>query len=304
MKLRDAYCRAVRRRQLRITLSALILVAWSISALGQTRQQKPVSQSELARQNMAHVAANTEQLALILHRDPGLMVEVKRWIAKDATDHGEIITEADLAEDVIFDRLELDVTFRSVVTDIVQKYGYLVPTVNPDSPLAKQQELLIQERVKWITEEEAADREKMKAEQEKLAERQNCDPLTANCGAQNAATPAIQPLPQPQQQPGIMNQYPQQIPGLEPPIEVPPTVPYAPQQPAAPGNGNELLRTSGPESGLGSGQEAQASGAGGFAYGEDYQEGQGGSYQRRSYSNGTQAGGGGGFDEVGGGWAE
>ena len=169
-----------------------VVALCSLSMFAQNRQQKPVSQSELARQNMAHVAANTEQLGLILHRDPGLMVEVKRWIAKDATDHGQIITETDLAEEAIFDRLENDVTFRAVVTEIVQKYGYLQPQVNPDSPLAKQQELLIQERVKWITEEEAADREKMKAAQEKLAEQQNCDPRTANCGAQNAATPPIQ----------------------------------------------------------------------------------------------------------------
>jgi polysaccharide biosynthesis/export protein len=270
-----------------------IVVLCSIAVFSQTRQQKPVSQSELAQQNMAHVAANSEQLALILHSDPGLMVEVKRWIAKDATDHGQIITEADLAENVIFDRLEMDVTFRSVVTDIVQKYGYLVPTVNPDSQLAKQQELLLQERVKWVTEEEAADREKMKAAQEKLAEQQNnCDSATANCAAQNAGAPSIQPLPQQEQQPGVMNQYPQQIPGLEPPIEEFPGVPYAPQQPTAPSNnGTDLLRTSGPESGLGLGQQAQAgSGAGGYsAYGDDDSDQGGGSYQRRSYGSQMQS---------------
>src|SRR6202044_1150466 len=33
-------------------------------------------------------------------------------------------------------------------------YGYLVPQVNPNSDLGKQQQLLIQERVKWITQEE------------------------------------------------------------------------------------------------------------------------------------------------------
>lgn len=244
-----------------------VVALCSVSLFAQNRQQKPVSQSELARQNMAHVAANTEQLGLILHRDPGLLVEVKRWIAKDATDHGQIITENDLAEEAIFDRLENDVTFRSVVTEIVQKYGYLLPTVNPDSPLAKQQDLLIQERVKWISEEEAADREKYKTEQEKLAEQQNCDPRIANCGAQNAATPPIQQVPpQQQQQPGYLNQYPQQIPGLEPPIEELPTVPYAPQQPITPRNGGtDLLRTSGAEGGLGVGQEGQSSSSEGFS---------------------------------------
>ncbi len=263
----------------------------------QTRQQKPISQSQLARDNMAHVAANTEQLALILHRDAGLMVEVKRWIAKDATDHGQLITENDLSEDVIFDRLQMDIAFRSVVTDIVQKYGYLLPEVNPDSPLAKQQDLLLQERVKWISEEEAADREKYKSEQEKLAEQQNCDPRSANCAAQNAANPMNQELPQQPQQPGMFNQYPQQVPGLEPPIEEFPGVPYAPQQPSVPGgNGTDLLRTSGSSEGLGVGQQASE---GGFtsSYGDDSEEGQGGGYQRRSLSGGMQ--GQGGSDEFG-----
>ncbi|HTU40076.1 MAG TPA: polysaccharide biosynthesis/export family protein, partial [Candidatus Aquilonibacter sp.] len=304
MNSRNAFCIAVRRREWQGLLSVLILLVWCSSVFGQSRQTKPVSQSELSRQNMAHVAADAQQLALILHRDPGLMVEVKRWIAKDATDHGQIITEVDLAEEVIFDRLENDITFRSVVTEIVQKYGYLVPALNPDSPLAKQQDLLIQERVKWISEEEAADREKMKAEQEKLAEQQNCDARTTNCPAQTA-TPSAQPLPpqQEQQFPG-MNQYPQAIPGLEPPTEVPPTVPYAPQQPMVPGgSGTDLLRTSGSDAGLGGGQQAQAGGgAGGFsAYGEDSGDGEGGgSYQRHSYaSGGMQSEGQEGFDEFG-----
>ena len=277
-----------------------VVALCSLSMFAQNRQQKPVSQSELARQNMAHVAANTEQLGLILHRDPGLMVEVKRWIAKDATDHGQIITETDLAEEAIFDRLENDVTFRAVVTEIVQKYGYLQPQVNPDSPLAKQQELLIQERVKWITEEEAADREKMKAAQEKLAEQQNCDPRTTNCGAQNAATPPIQ-APQQQQQPGVINQYPQQIPGLEPPIEELPTVPYAPQQPATPGNGGtDLLRTSGAEGARKLEQQGQSGASEGYSslYGDDSEGGESGSY-RRSYSGGARSQSEGGFDQFG-----
>lgn len=278
-----------------------VVVLCSLGVFAQTRQQKPISQSELARQNMEHVAANTEQLALILHRDPGLMVEVKRWVAKDATDHGQIITEADLAEEAIFDRLENDVTFRSVVTGIVQKYGYLMPTVNPDSPLAKEQELLIQERVKWVTEEEAADREKMKAEEQKLAEQQNCDPRTANCAAQNAAAPMAPPRQQQQQQPGMFNQYPQEIPGLEPPIETPPTVPYAPPQPSVPGTGTDLLRTSGNGSGFGLGQQGQSSADEGSPYGEESEGGSGGTeeggYQRRSYMGQTQ--GAGAFDEFG-----
>src|ERR1700734_3787216 len=126
----------------------MVFVLSGVCLFGQT-QQSPVPSSELGRQNMAHVAASVGQLVAVLHRDAGLMVELKRWIAKDATDHGQLISDSDLTDEAIFDRLESDVTFRSVATALVQKYGYLQPSVNPDSPMAKQQELLMIERVKW-----------------------------------------------------------------------------------------------------------------------------------------------------------
>src|SRR5579864_7603298 len=75
---------------------AVVFSVCSLTVLSQTRQQTPAPQSDLARQNMAHVAASTGQLIAILHRDPGLLVELKRWIAKDATDHGQLISDADL----------------------------------------------------------------------------------------------------------------------------------------------------------------------------------------------------------------
>ncbi len=103
---------------------------------------------------MERVAASVGQLVAILHKDAGLMVELKHWIAKDATDHGQLISDSDLTDEAIFDRLENDVAFRSVTTTLVQKYGYLQPAVNPESPLAKEQTLLMQERVKWIAQDE------------------------------------------------------------------------------------------------------------------------------------------------------
>jgi hypothetical protein len=137
----------------------------------------------LARQNLGHVAASAGQLLAILRRDPGLLVELKQWIAKDATDHGQLIADTDLSEEAIFDRLENDTYFRSVATSLVQKYGYLQPQVNPESPLAKQQDLLIQERVKWIAQDEEAERASYR-QQQKLAIQQStaCDPrVNANC---------------------------------------------------------------------------------------------------------------------------
>src|SRR5258708_18959599 len=113
-----------------------------------------VQGSELGRDNLTHVAASAADVKAVLLKDTGLLVELKRWVAKDATGHGQIISDADLTDDAIFDRLEMDTQFRSVATLLVQKYGYLVPTLNPESQAAKERELLVKERTKWLAQVE------------------------------------------------------------------------------------------------------------------------------------------------------
>lgn len=221
------------------------LAACCIGALSQTQQQAPVPQSELARQNMARVAASTGQLIAILHRDPGLMVELKRWIAKDATDHGQLIADTDLTDEAIFERLETDTNFRGVATLLVRKYGYLQPLVNPESPLAKEQELLIQERVKWLAQDEESERANARQEQKlALQKQQACDArISSNCPAQAGANPSRQPL---QEQPGT-DQVPTEVPGLETPQTYPSAPnPYnAPKRTVPTNDVTELLRTGG-----------------------------------------------------------
>ena len=133
-------------------------------ALTQTQNPRFVQSSDLAIENQSRVAASAGEIKPVLLKDGGLMVELKRWVAKDATDHGQIITDADLTNDAIFDRLENDVQFRAVATLLLQKYGYLVPQVNPNSQLGKQQQLLTEERIKWITQEEAEARQQQHVE--------------------------------------------------------------------------------------------------------------------------------------------
>ncbi|MHB8542373.1 MAG: hypothetical protein ACYDCD_15740, partial [Candidatus Acidiferrales bacterium] len=81
---------------------------------------------------MNRVAASAAQIEGILHANPGLMVELKSWIAKDATDHGQLISDSDLTDQAILDRLESDIQFRSIATRLLQNYGYLLPKINPD----------------------------------------------------------------------------------------------------------------------------------------------------------------------------
>ncbi len=108
------------------------------------------AESELATRNLSRVAASAAQIRAVLASNPGLLVELKRWIAEDAASHGQVVRDVDLMDDSIFDRLETDIRFRSVATSLLQKYGYLVPDINPDSQAGKEQALLIQERTKWM----------------------------------------------------------------------------------------------------------------------------------------------------------
>jgi protein involved in polysaccharide export with SLBB domain len=113
------------------------------------------AQSDLTKDNLNLVAASATHLKEILTQDPGLMVELKRWMALDASNNGQMMNEEDLKDDAVFERLTKDVKFRSVVTRLVQRYGYLLPNVNPGSEMGKEQDLLLKERVRRLVQIEA-----------------------------------------------------------------------------------------------------------------------------------------------------
>ncbi|MGA8557784.1 MAG: SLBB domain-containing protein [Candidatus Acidiferrales bacterium] len=180
--------------------------------------------SELSRENSSLVAASAAQIKTVLVEDGGLMVELKRWMAKDATDQGQMITESDLTEDAIFERLQTDVRFRSVATLLLQRYGYLLPKVNPDSDLGKQQELLGQERVKWIAQEEEQARSQAAAKaQDRFEKARQCEQgEQSSCSEQQQQRqqpPASRPWPPQGQGQGTVPGYP---PGLENPNQMNP----------------------------------------------------------------------------------
>jgi protein involved in polysaccharide export with SLBB domain len=147
-------------------LLPLIVATFIVSAKAQetNRQPQPGSKvsrtlneevSELEKENLSRVAASPAQIKEVLIKDPGLLVELKRWIAKEASDNGQIVSDEDLTDNAVFDRLTTDVAFRSVATRLVQRYGYLRPSVNPDSEMGKEQELLTKERVRRLVQIEA-----------------------------------------------------------------------------------------------------------------------------------------------------
>ena len=160
-----------------LTFVPVLLLLCGSLAHAQDRQSTAVPTSELGRENLSYAAASPADLRAVLQKDPGLMVELKRWVAKDATSHGQIISAGELTDGAIYGRLDADLQFCSVATALVQRYGYLVPKLNPDSPAAKERELLLQERIKWLA--QAQEEERAAARQKALSKTQNtssCDP--------------------------------------------------------------------------------------------------------------------------------
>jgi protein involved in polysaccharide export with SLBB domain len=173
----------------------------------QAASHRAADLSDLAEDNLDRVAASSIQIREILVKDAGLLVELKRWIAKEASDNGQVVQESDLSERAIFDRLDRDITFRSIATRLLQRYGYLLPTPNPDSTFAKEQDLVLKERARRLVqieaeEDSAALRPKENDQPEHEIERTRaCDPQQdRNCGkpATEPSTLETSPGPSPE----------------------------------------------------------------------------------------------------------
>jgi len=115
---------------------------------------------------------------------------------------------------------------------LLQKYGYLVPQVNPDSDLAKQQQLLIQERIKWIAQDEEETRTQQRTQLTQA--RQN----TRYCEAGISADCTEQ---QPRTSPGQGLGGEQQMQQGQPQLPLQPSNPSAPGLPSFPGQGTNPL---------------------------------------------------------------
>src|SRR5580700_418533 len=122
---------------------------------GDSRGNRMSGLSDLAKDNLNRVAASSVQIKAVLVKDPGLLVELKQWVAKEATDNGQVVEDSNLSDQAIFDRLDRDVAFRSVATRLLQRYGYLMPSPNPDSSFAKEEDLVLKERARRLVQIEA-----------------------------------------------------------------------------------------------------------------------------------------------------
>ena len=167
--------------------------------------------SELAKDNLNRVAASSVQIRGVLVGNAGLLVELKRWVAKEAADSGQIVEDSNLSDQAIFDRLDHDVAFRSVATRLLQRYGYLLPATNPDSRMGREEQLILQERARRLVQIEAQedtealrpDKNNQERNQEREVERTSiCDSQDQNgdCNQPNTRRRPTQRQPENDQQ--------------------------------------------------------------------------------------------------------
>jgi protein involved in polysaccharide export with SLBB domain len=122
----------------------------------ETPARVPLHSPDITSDNLDRVAAAADQILEVLNKEAGLMVELKRLLAQDAGASGQILEESDLTDVAVAERLRSDLRARVLATRLLQRYGYLVPRLNPESDLEAEQKLVRQERAQILA--RAADR--------------------------------------------------------------------------------------------------------------------------------------------------
>jgi hypothetical protein len=87
-------------------LSVAFLFCGPVFAQQSERPRRPSEQTwneygvqnapDLTQENLGRVAASAIQIRSVLVKDEGLMVELKRWVAKEATDNGQVVEDSNL----------------------------------------------------------------------------------------------------------------------------------------------------------------------------------------------------------------
>src|SRR5258708_11541518 len=116
----------------------------------ETPARVPLHSPDIISDNLDKAAASADQILEVVNKEAGLMVELKRPLAQEAGASGQILEEADLTDGAIDERLRSDLRARVLATRPLQRYGYLVPRLNPDSDLGAEQRLVRQERAQML----------------------------------------------------------------------------------------------------------------------------------------------------------
>jgi len=183
--------------------------------------------SDLAKDNLNRVAASSIQIKAVLVKDAGLLVELKQWVAREATDNGQVVEDSNLSDQAIFDRLDHDVAFRSVATRLLQRYGYLIPSPNPDSNVGKEEDLVLKERARRLVQVEAQeDSESLHSERnsQDLQRTTACDPKQDSDCETSGSQNRIHHRRESENEPAVPGTNPQYEPDTQPSISAPRTM--------------------------------------------------------------------------------
>jgi protein involved in polysaccharide export with SLBB domain len=196
------------------------------------------SSDPLAALNLDMVAASTSQIRAVLSQNPGLMIQVKRLLALQATERGQILTREDLTDQAVYDKLQNDLKFRSAATVLLQRYGYLMPTVNPQSDIGEVHQILLQQRALELAREE---------QQQGISPSQPTTQATSACNPQ--MNPNCPPSPSTSNVPSQLSPFGALPSNAYPPSNQP--IPSAPTTPST--RPPELLTSLPPLTGAGAG---------------------------------------------------
>src|SRR5882672_5756746 len=142
----------------------------------ETPARVPLHSPDIISDNLDKAAASADQILEVVNKEAGLMVELKRLLAQEAGASGQILEEADLTDGAIAERLRSDLRARVLATRLLQRYGYLVPRLNPDSDLGAEQRLVRQERAQMLA--RAVERRDTLGETTGAGHNAGCDPRT------------------------------------------------------------------------------------------------------------------------------
>jgi hypothetical protein len=131
-------------------MATLLIPKLSFAQSSVGRDASAANTSDLSKENQSLVAASEMEIENILRANAGLMIELKHWVAREATEQGQLISESDLSDLTIRERLHDDAKFRAAATELLQRYGYLTPKFDPNSQLGSEDELILEERSKLV----------------------------------------------------------------------------------------------------------------------------------------------------------
>lgn len=172
---------------------------------GQTQTQPPIqgqlppspdslkAPGTLGEENLSRVSASADDIIKVIQDDSGMMLELKKWIATNATNHGQIVEDDDLTDDAVTERIRHDVEFRSVATRLLQRYGYLMPKFNPGSQAELSEEIRRRAQVMELQRTEAALTTPAQEQTQRTRANQPAGTIQQNAPPDNFGTPAAIP---------------------------------------------------------------------------------------------------------------